>query len=103
MHSRIRFAVVAVLLVILLGGCTTLTGKTLEQNIADASITGSVKARLAADKVTSLIRVDVDTVQGIVHLNGVVENAETRERAGELARQVQGVRRVVNNLRIQSG
>ncbi|MBI1894288.1 MAG: BON domain-containing protein [Candidatus Rokubacteria bacterium] len=49
-----------------------------------------------------MTRIDADTNQGVVHLNGIVENAAMRNRAAELARQVRGVRDVVNNLRVQS-
>ncbi len=73
------------------------------QNIDDASITSTVKAKLAAEKVSTLMRIGVDTVQGTVHLTGVVENAAMKERAGDIARRVQGVRGVVNNLRVQGG
>ncbi len=90
-------------ILLLLAGCTTLTGETLGQNIDDASITSTVKAKLAAEKVSTLTRIGVDTVQGTVHLTGVVENAAMKERAGDIARRVQGVRGVVNNLRVQGG
>jgi osmotically-inducible protein OsmY len=36
-----------------------------------------------------------------VALNGVVESAEQKRRAEELAKQVDGVRRVDNNLQVQ--
>jgi hypothetical protein len=67
----------------------------------DASITAAVKTRLAGVAPASLLKVDVDTKQGIVQLNGTVDNDKTRQRAAELARQVEGVRRVVNNLKVQ--
>lgn len=90
------------LLAVLLVGCTTLTGKTLGENIDDASITAAVKAKLAGEKATTLTRIDVDTSRGVVYLTGIVENAAMKNRAAELARQVQGVRDVVNNLKVQS-
>jgi osmotically-inducible protein OsmY len=36
-----------------------------------------------------------------VQLNGTVDNERTKQRATEMARQVEGVRRVVNNLKVQ--
>jgi hypothetical protein len=68
---------------------------------SDASITAAVKTRLAGASPATLLKVDVDTKQGIVQLNGTVDNERTKQRATELARQVEGVRRVVNNLKIQ--
>ena len=68
---------------------------------SDASITAAIKTKLAGTSPATLIKVDVDTTNGIVQLNGTVDSDKTRQRATELARQVDGVRRVVNNLKVQ--
>lgn len=86
----------------LLAACQSTTGKTLGENIDDAGITTAVKAKLAAEKVSTLTRIDVDTNQGVVALNGTVKTVEDKVRAEQIARQVKGVREVVNNLRIQA-
>jgi len=91
----------ALTLVFAMAGCQAMTGKTAGRNVDDAAITGSVKTKLAADKVSSLTRVDVDTNNGVVSLNGVVESAEQKARAQEIASHVDGVSRVVNNLQVQ--
>jgi hyperosmotically inducible periplasmic protein len=93
--------VVMVLTFFSLAGCQAMTGKTAGRNVDDATLTSSVKTKLASDKLSSLTRVDVDTNNGIVSLNGVVESSEQRARAQELASQVSGVNRVVNNLQVQ--
>ena len=49
-----------------------------------------------------MTRIDVDTNQGVVALNGTVQTEAMKTRAEQLARQVKGVRDVVNNLRIQA-
>ena len=101
--ARTLYSLLSVVLLALnLSSCTTLTGESLGQNIDDTTITTTVKSKLAVEKASSLARVGVDTVRGVVHLTGVVENAATRERAGEVARTVGGVRDVVNNLQVQS-
>jgi hyperosmotically inducible protein len=102
MGSVMRFVSVTMLLVSFVFGCQTMTGKTAGENIDDASITAAVKAKLAEDRPGTLTRIDVDTNQGTVYLNGVVENETRRQRAVELASQVSGVRRVVNNLTVQA-
>jgi hypothetical protein len=66
----------------------------------DSTITTKVKAKLAAEKASTLMKVDVDTRQGVVELSGTVDSERTKTRATELARQVEGVRQVVNNLRV---
>ncbi|HEY7039213.1 MAG TPA: BON domain-containing protein [Methylomirabilota bacterium] len=93
-------AVVAV--VMLLAACQSMTGETLGENIDDASITAAVKSKLAAEKISTVTRIDVDTNRGVVALNGTVKTVEDKTRAEQLARQVKGVREVVNNLRIQA-
>ena len=96
------FRFVAVLLVMLsVVACSSTTGKTAGETVDDATITASVKAKLVADKPANLTRVDVDTNNATVYLNGVVESAEQKARAEELARQAKGVKSVVNNLQVK--
>jgi hyperosmotically inducible periplasmic protein len=101
MRHVFRSMLALVVLVALTAGCTSMTGKTAGQNVDDASITASVKTKLAAEKPATLTKVDVDTNKGTVYLTGNVETPAIKERATELARQVSGVREVVNNLKIQ--
>lgn len=82
-------------------GCQAMTGRTAGETVDDATITSTVKAKLAGDKLASLTRVDVDTTRGVVSLNGVVQSPEHRARIEELTRQVNGVKGVNNNLQIQ--
>jgi hyperosmotically inducible periplasmic protein len=88
-------------LVLTLGGCQAMTGRTAGQNLDDTNTTAAVKAQLARDKVSSLTRIDVDTNGGVVALNGTVESTEQRARAEQIARGVSGVKRVINNLQVQ--
>jgi hypothetical protein len=67
----------------------------------DATITASVKSKLAREKAATLLKVNVDTNEGVVQLSGNVDSEQMKLRATELARQVDGVRKVVNNLKIQ--
>jgi hyperosmotically inducible periplasmic protein len=102
MRQRLGALLVLVMLVAVTAGCTAMTGKSAGQNVDDATITAQVKTKLAAEKPATLTKVDVDTNQGTVYLTGNVENATVKARATELARQVAGVRDVVNNLKIQT-
>ena len=98
-----RGGAVAAMLVVaaLLAACQSMTRETLGENIDDAGITAAVKSKLAAEKISTVTRIDVDTNRGVVALNGTVKTAGERTRAEQLAREVKGVRDVVNNLRIQ--
>jgi len=99
--SPLRMLVIMMVTVLSLAGCQAMTGKTAGQNVDDATLTSSVKTKLAADKLSSLTRVDVDTNNGTVSLNGVVESSDQKARAQELASQVNGVNKVINNLQVQ--
>ena len=91
----------AFLVLVSIAGCTSMTGQTAGQYIDDSTITASVKSKLVADKIANLMRVDVDTTNKVVSLNGVVESPDQKTRAEELAMQVAGVSRVENHLQIQ--
>ena len=93
-------AAVIVAILVLVVGCQTLTGKSAGTNVDDTAVTASVKAKLVADKPANLTRVDVDTNQGTVYLNGTVDSPEQRARAEQLAWQSKGVKAVVNNLQV---
>jgi hyperosmotically inducible periplasmic protein len=101
MRHLFRSMLGLIMILAVTAGCTAMTGKSASTNVDDASITASVKTKLAAEKPATLTKVDVDTNKGTVYLTGNVENATIKERATELARQVAGVREVVNNLKIQ--
>jgi len=68
----------------------------------DASISAAVQTKLTSDRLSNFPRIDVDTERGVVNLSGVVETEAQRARADRLARQVDGVIRVNNNLQIQN-
>ena len=101
MRRLLNFALPMLALVWVISGCQALTGETLGQNIDDTTITTQVKAKLAAEKGTTLTRVQVDTNRGIVQLSGTVQTAADRARVEQVTRGVSGVRGVVNNLQIQ--
>lgn len=98
-----RYAMALVLIAVLgLGaGCRSTTGQTLGQNLDDTKITSEVKRKLAADTTSTLTRVSVTTVNGNVSLTGIVPTADDRARAEEIARRVNGVQQVSNNLKAE--
>src|SRR5437868_11996052 len=71
------------------------------QTMSDASISTAVQAKLTSDHLSNFPRIDVDTERGVVNLSGVVETEAQRAQASRLAKQVEGVVRVNNNLQIQ--
>ena len=97
------FKTIAIVLMLtsLVAGCRSMTGKSAGENIDDGSITASVKSKLVADKASNMTRVNVDTNNATVYLNGIVESPELKARAEQLAWQVKGVKSVVNSLEVE--
>lgn len=70
--------------------------------VSDAATTASVHAQLAADEgLRTLTSIDVTTENGVVRLSGEVPDEATKQRIEEVARKVDGVRSVENNLRVR--
>jgi hyperosmotically inducible periplasmic protein len=101
MMRNLRSILAFLVLLGFFAGCQAMTGRTAGENIDDTSLTTSVKTSLARDKAATLTRIDVDTVKGVVTLNGVVPTAADKARALEVARGVNGVQKVVDNLQVQ--
>jgi hyperosmotically inducible protein len=84
------------------GGCaSTVNSKSTGEMIDDATTTTRVKAALAKDPGVKAIDVKVDTFKGTVQLNGFVDSAEEKARAEQIARGIQGVMNVQNNLTVK--
>src|SRR5690242_10973856 len=67
----------------------------------DAALLAKVKARLAGDAgLATLKNVNVDTRDSVVTLRGTVESDAQRRQAERAASQVNGVTRVVNELKV---
>jgi len=67
----------------------------------DATLTGNVKAKIASDSGLSTAPVNVETKDGVVTLTGTVNSAADKSRAEQLARSVEGVKSVTNNLTVK--
>ena len=86
------------------GGCSsTPTQQSAGQAVDDGVVTAKVKAALVSDPVTKAHQINVETFQGTVQLSGFVETDEARTRALQLARDVQGVRKVKDAMEVRRG
>jgi osmotically-inducible protein OsmY len=70
------------------------------QQSNDDLITRSVTLALVEDRVMNLVRVDVDTEDGVVYLTNEVDTVEHKMRAEQIARTVYGVKDVVNKIKV---
>ena len=101
MYRGLTLSSVVLAAVLVISGCTSMTGQTAGQYVDDTTITASVKAKLVGDKTANLTRIEVDTTNQVVTLNGIVESADQKAKAEQLTRQVGGVKSVKNNLQVQ--
>jgi hyperosmotically inducible protein len=85
--------------VALLAACAAFSGReTAGEYVDDAGITGSVKSEIMQDPNLKMFQIHVETFQNQVQLSGFVDSQAEVERAGQIARNVQGVEGVKNNL-----
>ncbi len=75
--------------------------RSIGQRVDDSVITTKLKSKLLADPKVKGLKIDVDTVEGEVTLTGIVSSTEEAERAIEIARNVKGVIKVKNNLKVK--
>ena len=99
-HLLLRLSVVclALVLALSLGACSST--KTAGTQVDDAAITAKVKAKLAADGDVNPFNIDVDSNEGVVTLQGRVAKEEARTKAEQLARETDGVSRVINLIKV---
>jgi hyperosmotically inducible periplasmic protein len=87
----------------LYSGCAgSPTRRSTGEMVDDATLTTKVKTAFAQDPGVKAIDVKVDTFKGNVQLNGFVNTAEEKARAEQIARGVQGVMNVQNNVTVRS-
>ncbi len=80
---------------------STGTERSTTEVARDTAITAEVKARHLDDPLVSVFDVGVSTVNGKVTLSGTVGSYEARNQAYRLARQVNGVAAVINQIRVE--
>lgn len=76
------------------------TGANIGDAASDATLTSKVKTKFLADSGVSGLRIDVDSKNGVVTLTGTVPTAAEKRRAMELAKETDGVKSVVDRLKV---
>ena len=74
------------------------TAESVTTNISDSVITASVLAEFARDTEINAMKINVETKNGTVTLNGFAPSTASREKALTLAKSVKGVESVSNKL-----
>ena len=79
------------------GGCDLVSGREFGGAYADdVAINTKVKANLVNQ--LGLKGIEVRTLENVVQLSGFVNSQQTKMQAGQIARNVEGVREVKNDL-----
>jgi len=69
--------------------------------LTDGQITAKIKAKMALDDTVKALAVNVDTTGPVVTVAGTVDSEAQRQRVIQLARETEGVRQVVDHLRVR--
>lgn len=76
--------------------------RTVGEYTSDKELVVKVKAALADDPVAHALKIDVEADHGVVSLGGHVDSQAERKAALLAARDVQGVKEVIDNLDVRS-
>ncbi len=93
--------VAGMLLLPVSGHATEAEKSSATEYVKDSVITTKVKAELAAEKMSSLVKINVDTDKtGIVTLSGTAASQSAVDKAVAITRGVKGVTSVRNQIKI---
>lgn len=106
---KTKLAMTCVIFGALLGSAAAIAGDDAKQVgtstavfVKDSAITAKIKTKLAADHLTSLGRIHVDTDKnGVVWLTGTARSQEAIDQAVSLARNTEHVKSVHNELTVR--
>jgi hyperosmotically inducible periplasmic protein len=104
-----KLAIIGVVFGTLLGSAVALAdedsaavGSHAKTFVKDSAITTKIKAKLAAEHITSLGRIHVDTdTDGVVWLSGSARTQEAIDKAVSIARDTDGVKSVHSSIKIK--
>jgi len=71
------------------------------EHIDDHADSSRVRKALSADTQYKYGDVTVQTCKGVVQLSGFVNSRDQKSRAGDLARKVEGIKEVENNITVK--
>jgi hypothetical protein len=94
----IRFLVVIMMIAAFVACASTPKQSSTGEYVDDSVITTKIKAELAADDFLKSFEISVESRKGIVQLSGFVNSQKAVNKAGQIARGVEGVKSVKNDL-----
>ena len=94
------FFIVALMLTAL-GCASTSQQASTGEYIDDTWITTRVKAEILKEPTLKVTQINVETYKNVVQLSGFVDSSESMTKAVAIARSVQGVSSVKNDMRLR--
>lgn len=104
MSTRNKLAIYAIAASTLLAmsGCAVTRGQqSTGAYIDDSAITASVKSRFVENKEVDAAAISVETLNGTVMLSGFAKNSTEKATAEAIAKRVDGVKSVKNELAVR--
>ena len=100
-HRFAAAAVIVLFLTALAAHADDPAKRSTGEYIDDQAVTAKVKSALLNDPVVKGLQVKVETYNGVVQLSGFVDDPAQIPRAIEIAKGVQGVKSVKNDLNLR--
>ena len=97
-YSLIRFLVALTMIAVFAACASTPQQSSTGEVVDDSVITTKIKSLLAEDEFLKSFQISVETRKGIVELSGFVDTQKSKDKAGQIARGVGGVKSVQNAL-----
>lgn len=94
-------AAMALLSAVMVGCSSTADQESTGEYIDDSMVTTKVKSAILDEPNLKSADISVETFKGVVQLSGFVDDQASISRAGSLARGVEGVTSVKNDLRLK--
>jgi hyperosmotically inducible protein len=102
MRTSIAAAVVAAVALLATTGCAVTRGQeTVGAYVDDTTITTQIKSRFIENKEVDASSISVETLNGTVMLSGFAKNAAEKITAENIARRVNGVKSVRNEIAVR--
>ena len=98
LHSIMKFLAGLALVTLFMGCAATRTHESTGGYVDDTAITTKVKAEILGESSLKSLQINVKTFKGTVQLSGFVDSQQNATKAAEIARSVNGVKDVENDL-----
>jgi osmotically-inducible protein OsmY len=103
MNTRLTLSAIAAAVALLTAsGCAVTRGQeSVGAYVDDTTITSTIKGRFVGNKEVDASSISVETLNGTVMLSGFAKNATEKSTAESIARKVNGVKSVKNEIAIR--